>query len=168
MMKDVMIDLETMGNGPNAAIIAIGATEFDTEGLGSEFYKVVELESSVRAGGVMDTSTVLWWMRQSDSARAEFNRPGEHIGVVLAAFTAWLINTDRCIWGNGASFDNVILRSAYGRLGQQAPWKYWNDRCFRTEKSLYPQVPYVKPAAAHNALADAKAQALHLVKLGVL
>lgn len=28
-MDNVMLDLETMGNGPEAAIVAIGAVEFD-------------------------------------------------------------------------------------------------------------------------------------------
>jgi len=50
-MLDVMLDLETMGNGSSAAIIAIGAVEFDmVEGtLGNEFYSVVDLDSSVQA-----------------------------------------------------------------------------------------------------------------------
>jgi DNA polymerase III epsilon subunit-like protein len=36
---DVMLDLETMGNGPDAAIVAIGAIEFDpaAERLGAPF-----------------------------------------------------------------------------------------------------------------------------------
>ena len=39
-MKGVMLDLETMGNGSNAAITAIGAVEFDTETnlIGDKFY----------------------------------------------------------------------------------------------------------------------------------
>ncbi|MFA5379904.1 MAG: 3'-5' exoribonuclease, partial [Dehalococcoidia bacterium] len=45
---EVSLDLETMGNGPDAAIIAIGAVEFSLETglLGQEFYEVVDLESS--------------------------------------------------------------------------------------------------------------------------
>ena len=60
-MKDIMLDLEVMGNGSSAAICAIGAVEFDLESgeLGREFYTIVNLESSVKAGGVIDASTVL-------------------------------------------------------------------------------------------------------------
>lgn len=31
-MAQVMLDLETMGNGPSAAIVAIGAVSFSVEG----------------------------------------------------------------------------------------------------------------------------------------
>jgi exodeoxyribonuclease VIII len=64
-MNNVMVDLETMGNGPAAAIVAIGAVEFDpdTGQLGREFYREVDLEDSAFRGGVIDASTVLWWMR---------------------------------------------------------------------------------------------------------
>ena len=75
--ENVMIDLETMGVNNNAAIIAIGAVAFDFEGnLGYHFYQTITLQSSVENGGIMDASTVLWWMRQSDEARKEFEREG--------------------------------------------------------------------------------------------
>ena len=48
--KNVMIDLETMGNTPGCAIISIGAVEFSEEGLGAEFYCTIDLEDSVKCG----------------------------------------------------------------------------------------------------------------------
>jgi hypothetical protein len=76
-MRDLMLDLETMGTSPNAAIVAIGAVKFDpgTGELGGRFYQVVDLASSVAAGCVIDPDTVLWWMRQSPEARAMFDAP---------------------------------------------------------------------------------------------
>ncbi len=58
-MIEFMVDLETMGIGPNAAIVAIGAVAMDTDKLvltGEEFYEVVSLQSSVDAGLVIDPS----------------------------------------------------------------------------------------------------------------
>ena len=51
-MRDVMLDLETMGKCPDAAIIAIGAVEFDvkTPQIGEKFYALVNLESAVLSG----------------------------------------------------------------------------------------------------------------------
>ena len=46
----VMLDLETMGNGANAAIIAIGAVSFNENGVADRFYKQVALQSSVSIG----------------------------------------------------------------------------------------------------------------------
>lgn len=163
---DVMIDLETMGNGPSAAITAIGAVEFNVEvgTLGRRFYDIVDLKSSVAAGGTMDVSTVLWWLQQSDEARAEFTRPGNWINLVLARFSSWSQNGVK-VWGNGAAFDNVVLRSAYERLEISTPWDFRNDRCFRTVKALSPIVEIPDEEVAHNALSDARWQARYLIEL---
>ncbi len=163
-MKNIMVDLETLGNNSRSVILSIGAVEFDETGLGSTFYMAVDPESCVRAGLTMDVSTVMWWMKQSEEARAAFNRSKENLAYALNAFSTFVTNcagSDAKVWGNGATFDNVILDSAYRAVGSTKPWQFWNDRCYRTLKNLYPHIPYVKPNVAHNALEDAIAQAKH-------
>lgn len=173
-MLDIMIDLETMGTGPNAAIIAIGAVEFDIEKnkLGERFYRVVDLTSSARQGGVMDASTVLWWMKQDESARSQFEQEGTPIGGALCGFVGWLYDNGRTaetlrMWGNGAGFDNVILSTAYERHSEgcaSAPWAFYNNRCYRTMKAMFPQVALPeRKGVKHNALDDAVFQAEHLL-----
>jgi hypothetical protein len=160
----VMIDLETMGNGSNAAITAIGAVLFDNTGVkGQKFYEVVNLASSVAAGGVMDPSTVLWRMKQSEAARKEFERPGMKIDQALIAFSNFISPTFP-VWGNGSDFDNVILASAYNRLNIKLPWKYYNNRCYRTMKNMF-DIPFPPIQGAHNALIDAMYQAEHLIHI---
>lgn len=164
-MDNVMLDLETMGTGPSSAIVAIGAVRFDPVAgkLGDEFYRVVDLQSAVDDGGVIDPSTVLWWMKQSDEARREFERVGFPIRNALLDF-AMFIQPDDKVWGNGASFDNVILRSAYEHAGQPCPWKWYNDRCYRTVKSTS-DLKIVNSGVKHNALSDSIAQANHLIEI---
>lgn len=60
-MKNVMLDLETMGSGSKAAIVSIGAVLFDpmTGETGAEFYQVVSLNSSAHYGE-LDPGTVIW------------------------------------------------------------------------------------------------------------
>ena len=170
-MLDVMLDLETMGNGPDAAIVAIGAVEFDvkTRELGRQFYSVIDLESAVKFGGVMDPSTVLWWLKQSEDARKLFIEKGQPIDAALADFSAWLTQCgpidELKIWGNGAAFDNVILSSAYKRSGIPQPWQFRNDRCYRTIKGLYKHVKMQRQGVHHNALDDAISQAQHLIDI---
>lgn len=170
-MQDVMLDLETMGSGPHAAIIAIGAVEFDipTQQLGDRFYMVIDLESAVASGGVMDASTVLWWLKQSNEARAAFERGGCPIAFALQSFAGWMNNRgwgdDVRVWGNGAAFDNVILASAYRRNGTPQPWKFWNDRCYRTVKAQHPEVRMERNGTHHNAADDAENQARHLISM---
>ncbi len=169
-MVDIMLDLETMGTSSNAAIIAIGAVEFNVaEGaLGREFYSVVDLASSVQSGGVMDASTVLWWMEQSEDARKEFKRQGTTILEALLLFGSWAREVyDVCVWGNGAAFDNVILANAYRRAGIDVPWAFWADRCFRTARAMHPAVVDMSDyqGVAHNALSDAKWQAEYMIRM---
>jgi len=165
-MNNVMLDLETMGIGPNAAIIAIGAVEFDPESddLGRRFYRVVDLESSVQNGGVIDAATGIWWLQQIAEASGEFQRNTVPIAVALQEFSQW-IRGETFVWGNGAAFDNVILASAYRNVGMTVPWDFWADRCYRTVKALHPEIKLVRNGTFHNALDDAETQAEHLVRI---
>jgi exodeoxyribonuclease VIII len=163
--KHVMIDIETLGNGSNAVLISLGAVEFNAEGVYSAFYRNIDPQSCVDAGLKMDVSTVMWWMQQSDAARSVFKLQGEPLPNVLIHFNQWFPE-DACVWGNGATFDNVILSNAYDACKIKKPWKYWADRCYRTTKALYPGVkPDPFAGTAHNALDDARHQALHLIRI---
>jgi exodeoxyribonuclease VIII len=159
-----MLDLETLGNAPGCVIVAVGAVQFGCGVIKDEFYRRVDAESCVNYGLKLDVATVLWWMKQSDKARAELNKPGESLPKVLIDFFEWLDNPDVELWGNGADFDNQILAAAYRACELNLPWKFWNNRCYRTIKANYAHIPPDKKNG-HNALEDARNQAEHLMKL---
>lgn len=164
-MNRVMLDLETMGNGADAAIIAIGAVRFNvTDGVLDEFYVIVDLESSVAAGLKLDVSTVLWWMEQNDIARGQITQPGTPLKVALSRFASW-VGEGAEVWGNGAAFDNVILSNAFRMCKLERPWSYRNDRCYRTLKALYPGIKLDRFGVAHCAVDDARSQAAHLIEI---
>jgi len=161
----IMLDLETMGNGSSAAIIAIGAVRFDEEKTFDPMGCVVDLQSSVEAGLVIDPSTVLWWMQQGEQARGQFNRKGVALAEALDLFSAWL-GDEAQVWGNGVDFDNVILSNAYRQCQRQQPWPYWGNRCYRTLKNLYPQIKMEpREGTYHCATDDAENQARHLIRI---
>lgn len=169
-MTDIMTDLETMGTSSSAPILAIGAVRFDKEGLHETFYKVISLESNMSLGRAPDAATIMWWMQQSDEARKALYRTSAlDLASALREFTNYVAsfgNTDNVkLWGNGAAFDNVILADAYRTCNLFAPWRFWNDRCYRTMKSLCPEIPIKHTGVAHNALDDAKSQAQHLIEI---
>jgi len=171
-MNDIMLDLETMGSGPDSAIVAIGAVAFDplAKELGGEFYRRVDLNSSMKNGGEVEAGTIIWWLRQSESARAELIGGGtQHIIDALEDLHNWVVSTFNLdtvrVWGNGASFDNVILRRAFERLNTTCPWKFYNDRCYRTLKNMYPDVVLDRSGVHHHALHDAITQAKHLMEM---
>lgn len=173
----VMVDLETMGKKHNAPIVAIGAVLFDpaTGSIGESFYKVVCLESSVNWGAVIDPSTVIWWLKQSSEARSAIvNDDAIPLQDALLQFREFVSDNvaggskKAQVWGNGASFDNSILRSAYDCIAEDYPWEYWNDRDVRTMVELGqaisfdPKTTIPFEGSRHNALADAIHQARYV------
>lgn len=169
-----MIDLETMGGVPRGALVGLGAVLFDlpTCTLGPTFYRPVHLATSVDIGMEMDASTVLFWLKQSQEAREAIMFSLVDIRVALMNFTTWIeehsdIETVK-VYGNGATFDLTILGEAYKLAGIHRPWRWGNERCFRTIRNQYPQVVYDvndKKGTAHNAVDDAIFQAEHLFKI---
>jgi len=167
-MNRVMVDLETLGTKPGSVIISIGAVRFDEDGVRDEYYSRVDPDSCVDVGLKIDPSTVMWWLQQADEARAEICKPGKSLGVALKGFSEWLMKEGEVdeIWGDGATFDNVLLRCAYEMAGVEMPWAYWADRCYRTMKNLYPDLAKVERTGVHHhALDDARTQAERLIEM---
>lgn len=175
-MNHVMLDLETMGQGNNAAIVAIGAVFFEptTGEIGASFYQKIDLKSSAVYSEI-DASTVLWWLQQSDEARAEITSEDTYsLPDALAEFSDWIEQIEnfkaRVVWGNGSSFDNVIIENAYKAVGFcKKPWAFWNDRDVRTAVELGRKLRGFDPkkdmpfeGTAHNALDDAIHQAKYV------
>lgn len=157
-MRHIMLDLETMGTAPGSAVVQIGAVEFSIYRVGEPLLITISLESCVAAGMRIDPLTVMWWMKQSDAARESLTKETVPIRDGLQAFSDWAGKEKVCIWGDGASFDNALLASAYRACRITLPWHYSGDRCFRTMKELFP-VERVVSEIEHNAAADAVAQA---------
>ncbi|WP_444654889.1 3'-5' exoribonuclease domain-containing protein [Citrobacter portucalensis] len=169
----LMVDMETMGNSPDAPIVSIGAVFFDpsTGNTGAEFYQVVSLESSMSFGMKPDASTIQWWLKQSSEARSAI-LVDEAMGLLetlelLADFIAEnAANGSHTVqlWGNGCSFDNVILRRAYALTDTPFTVPYWNDRDVRTMVELgksvgiNPRFDIPFEGEMHNALSDARHQ----------
>ncbi|MDE9706018.1 exonuclease [Citrobacter portucalensis] len=169
----LMVDMETMGNSPDAPIVSIGAVFFDpsTGNTGAEFYQVVSLESSMSFGMKPDASTIQWWLKQSSEARSAI-LVDEAMGLLetlelLADFIAEnAANGSHTVqlWGNGCSFDNVILRRAYALTDTPFTVPFWNDRDVRTMVELgksvgiNPRFDIPFEGEMHNALSDARHQ----------
>jgi len=161
---DVMLDLETMGNKSNAAIVSIGAVEFNLETgeTGREFYKVVDLQSSLDYGLNVNGSTIYWWLQQSEAARKRICEKGDNLAGVLGEFNLWMQDCVEKvkIWGNGARFDIGILEDAYVACQLETPWYFRSEMDVRTLVALKPEIKATFPniGVEHDPIDDCKHQ----------
>lgn len=164
---NVMIDLETLGTRPGDVILSIGAVKFTQEKeITEKFYITIDPESSKAAGLRAQKSTVEWWTKQSEDARAAAFKGEAALDTALLKLTMWMPPADDVlVWGNGANFDNTLLAAAYRTLKMDVPWHFWNDRCYRTVRAMFSKDKKQNVGVAHNALDDATTQALHLIEM---
>lgn len=173
----LMVDLEAMGSNPEAPLLAIGGVFFNPGNgeLGPTFYKVISLESAMASGGTPDAGTIIWWMKQSSEARSAIvNDEAIPLDDALLQFNDFIFENATSgadsvqVWGNGATFDNVLMRRSYERTGIICPWKFFNDRDVRTIVELgkavgiNPRYSIPFEGDLHNALADAVHQAKYV------
>ncbi len=169
----IMVDLETLGKRAGCAILSIGAVAFCPESntTGKTFYQVIFTGSCVLHGLHRDPETLAWWNEQSFESRqvlrhAQDFENSHQLEYVLQAFNEYVSQYDNPeIWGNGADFDNAILIAAMAACGIEPAWKFWNNRCFRTLRSMYPDLKMDRHGVHHNALDDAITQARHLLSI---
>jgi exodeoxyribonuclease VIII len=170
-MFDVMLDVESMGTGPDGALLAIGAVFFDENKgvLGDEFYRTINLATAVRDGGETDPATIMWWLGQDDAARNAVRFNGYDIVEALTDFCAFVNNRvrteDARMWGCSPTFDCLKIERALKRCKLPVPWKYFNERCYRTIRERNKSTLPIERTGLHNALDDAKYQATHLIRI---
>ena len=185
---DIMVDLETLDVIASASILSIGAVAFNlneqetvrdylygADCTARSFEIVVDLKNQVEWDRrTIGADTFRWWLGQDAAAKAVLTKKGEALWYALEAFQQWAnqvgvnINETR-LWGNGAAFDNAILRDAYGKCGIEHPIRFRNDMCYRTLKTMFMpgkvEVEDQNLLTAHNARHDAIFQAVILQKL---
>ncbi|WP_232001848.1 3'-5' exonuclease [Shimwellia blattae] len=169
----LMVDIECMGRHPLAPVVAIAAVFFapETGESGPEFYEVIDLHSAITCGGQPDGEAILWWLRQSSETRAAIlSDTAIPLGEALLQFELFIGShadggTDTVqIWGNGAAFDNAIIRQSFVSAGLEPPWCFRNDRDVRTLVALgnaagidlRDSIPF--EGVPHHALDDARHQ----------
>lgn len=180
---DIMIDLETLGTKADAHVISIGACAFDIEmeSITKVFYGTLDHADQQKMGRSIDFQTVKWWLSQSDEAKKVFDsKPSVSEGVfgkelstfetrssssVLVEFVEWVESIeDRTVWGNGSTFDIVIMNDLLNTFDIRVPWKYTKVNDLRTFVRFLGKGKKVeKLGVNHNALDDAISQAQYVI-----
>lgn len=161
-----MLDFETLGNGTNKCICQVGAVYFDkvTGELGSEFKMNIDANSHEVLGGKLDSTTVYWWLQQSDDARKSLLIDRHDIRNVFLKLNEFLAPSKR-IWSH-ATFDFVTLMETMKQLNLKPNFKYNQGLDLRTLTYLsgIKVDKVVRQGIHHDALDDCK----HQVKYAIL
>jgi hypothetical protein len=106
----------------------------------------------------------MWWLSQEDAARKALSENPVPLRLALLDLRKWVLTQAPAgVWGNGATADNVWIKSAFQIEGILCPWTHKQDRCYRTLKAMLPSIeapPFI--GTEHNALVDAVNQMAHL------
>lgn len=167
--RNFMVDIETIGTTPGAAILSIGACEFEFDiappspSYFNPFYVNINLLDSLFSGFRVEPETVNWWMHNSKESRlALVLDPALTVRDALVEFNKYLPNRndDYHLWAKGPDFDLVMMAEAYKMLEMKQPWSFRNSRDVRTIcwAGGVPPEPSGK-LIQHNALHDAQEQA---------
>jgi hypothetical protein len=157
MSSHLMIDIEGLGTGPDAAILTIAAQSFDPFGTGyydRHYYARITLESQENRR--IQDDTLAWWATQPEAqaeAFAEDNRVPLDQALDELYKLAWQHDY---IWAQGPTYDINILEHAYKSYNKTQPWQFYRIRDSRTVLSLWPGRPV--PPTSHHALEDTRKQ----------
>ena len=167
-----MIDIESLDTTPDCVILTIGAVRFDPKGLGVveklELRPTIEDQTEIYNRSINE-DTLRWWSTQSEAAQEEamgdFGR--ESLSDCMEKLYKFCWNR-RAVWSNGASFDCVVMESAWRQVSDKPnpiPWPFWTIRDTRT---LY-EIAGVSlkdggHSTSHKAVEDAERQAIVVQK----
>jgi DNA polymerase III epsilon subunit-like protein len=171
--RGVMVDIETLSQKSNAAIVSVGAVKFSINyGISDKFKVNVDPMSCKEAGLRIDKDTLDWWAKQSPEARRGWQENPKPIALkdALEQFIEWWGKDDRLFWCQGLSFDSPILSNAFDAVGLKRPWHYRKEMDTRT---LFNFVGHINSEhrtkdtvnVYHDSLGDAIAQTEVLIKL---
>ncbi len=166
-LRHVMIDIETLDILPTAKILSIGVVIFDPRyGKISNDTFYTELNHKAQKDRTTGKSTEAWWAAQPLQIRSVLNGKAD-LAEQLEEL-AWFLPSDCKVWGNGPTFDMIILEDACRQLKIDVPWDFWNIRDCRTIKDMFESqrggFGREVSRANHNALDDALYQAKYVCK----
>lgn len=151
-MQRIMIDLETLGLTPGAALLEIGIVDIDDPG--HAMHLAIDDEMGIR-----DPDTEAWWEARGGRNALEGVERVDLRGA-LARTVLEFGKADE-LWAFGVSFDVPLLQASFALAGVEWPWDYHGFRCSRTVIETAKDLGWAQPdrQTAHSALPDAIAQA---------
>jgi exodeoxyribonuclease VIII len=125
---DIMLDIETLGRGHDAAVIALAAIRFDPYHVSTRkdpYYFVTIDESGAKKYGSTDPETIAWWNQQDPQVRELVFSGLTSPEAAYGGFKRFCEGAEN-VWAKSPSFDCVIMES----LGERLDEAFMNDMTF--------------------------------------
>ena len=163
-MKDLMLDLETMGSNYGSVITQIGACYFDRYSgeIGERFSVNADMHDAVREGFVIEPGAVKFWLGQPGRSFLENPLP---LRDALELYRSFARGAE-CIWSH-STFDFSMIQDACHRLRIKPVHAYRKTKDIRTLMELadtHKLDDTMNPESAHDALSDCLYQVQYCVK----
>lgn len=158
-MSWLIIDLEAVGIGSHAAVLAVAWLGSD----GVSGWAPVDLDLEFQRCAEAHARTLRWWLQQPAAAWLTERPPLDPVHILDAIRSAyrrlWAPDSAPTIWCRGPAYDLPILRGLAQRHLSRAdwePWRPWDERCIRTAAKM---LRYPQPQAEHHPLRDCERDA---------
>lgn len=160
-MKDLMVDIETLGTRLRAPILSMAFVKFDDKGNGGHLNRRLRWEEQMNRGRKVDPDTLKFWIGQPQDVSKRWVESMPHLRDedLLNMFWTFVSQADR-VWAFSPSFDLVMLTEYSHELNIPVPRNsYRKQRDVRTISDFLTQDEW--PAAregAHDPLVDCEFQ----------
>jgi len=164
----VMIDIETLDTRPTAVIASMAVVRFAlAKGVLTERMWNVALQPQLDAGRTISAATLQWWFDREKAVQESTFLQAAMSPIGVLSELDEILKKDDLLWGNGATFDNVLIKHFAENFDRRLRHKYYNDRCFRTLAATFDPQKELRPdnLHKHDALADCQNQAQWFVNI---
>lgn len=173
-MRNIMLDIETLGTEPQSVILAAAAQEFDDDGpVGDGVFVRFPVQPQLDKGRTVSEATLRFWAEQNQKLFERMLNP-QYVNIyrALADLEKYFQrHSDEVfapvdpvvVWANSPNFDAVLMESLFRRFGFTIPWSHRDLRDVRTLRSLAAVkadwAPYTDiPGEPHDPLYDCRWQ----------
>ncbi len=164
-VKNIIIDIETLGRRNDAAITQVGVAIADKNfNIIDTCLIQIDPQAWHTCTRTFTGETLLWWINQKNTpvskkvTRTAYNYE-ELIKQLNYIFS--LYNTDNSIVWTKGTMDLFCIKDLYEFFNMETPWKFWQPRDIRTAKEIIKDWKTIE-GSTHNALDDAIIQLAEL------
>ena len=165
-MIHYMIDIETLGNGPEAMVLSIAAVKFDEEKVINTIELYPDLTEQHSKGQKIDIDTLQWWMKSPQILQNYLEKPRKSLVCCYHQLAFFLFQKDEStqIWAKSPRFDLQILENLWKNCPVLWDYRSQGDVRMAEFKLKQKQIALTRPEQAHNSLSDCMAQVANVQK----